>query len=889
MLPTGTRLGRYEVLTALGEGGMGEVYRAKDERLGRDVAIKILPSSFSADPDRLRRFEQEARATGALNHPNVIVVHDTGQHEGAPYVVYELLEGTTLRALLTGTPLSASRTIRLGTDIAAGLAAAHDRGIVHRDLKPENLFVTREGRLKILDFGIASVAGCAELAADTVTKQTTDPGMLVGTVGYMSPEQARGTRVDHRSDIFSLGVVLYEMLSGQRPFGRASAIETLSAIISEDPPDIPPGPGDSPAALERIARHCLEKPPDLRFQSARDVAFALEGVSTRSGTPALGLGTRTDGRSLRTRIPWIVATLATLAAIGLAVLAAQRPVAPERLARFEVRAPDGGAFQGILGVSSVISPDGSTLAMAVTTKTGPRLFLRALGSAVLSPVAGSDGASNPFWSPDSRSLGFFAAGKMMRVAVAGGAPQTICDTPTGPWVLATWGANDTILFTGSEKPGVYRVGANGGTPVAVLEPESPTSYHWPSFLPDGRHFLFYALYLNKQPEVRVGSLDSSESKIVLQGYSRAMYADPGYLLFVREGTLLAQPFDLSTLSVTGSPMPVAENLLYLRDLGQADFSVSTNGVLAYQAGNTQSRLVWLRRDGSEETDIGEPGDYGFTGLSPDETLVATDVMDRRAGTTDIQVFDLARGGKPTSVTFDPTIDWSPVFSPDGQQLAFASARRGAPHVHVKRLNDSSPAQQLVGPSAAVQFVTDWYDGAVGSFIVFHDVAPGTGLDLLQVARSGDAKPVPLVRTVGDDTDGRVSPNGRWLAYVSTETGRSEVYVRAVSGGNNRWPISTDGGVSPRWRRDGSELFYIATASTLPFGATVPDGRLMAVHVSGAAERFTAGIPKLLFPVSAKGSQYHPTHDGKRFLINTGSGTSALPITVTVNWASALPR
>ena len=889
MLPTGTRLGRYQVLTALGAGGMGEVYRAKDERLGRDVAIKILPSSFSADPDRLRRFEQEARTTGALNHPNVIVVHDTGQHDGAPYVVYELLEGTTLRALLTGTPLSASRTIRLGTDIAAGLAAAHDRGIVHRDLKPENLFVTREGRVKILDFGIASVAECRGPAADTVTKQTTDPGMIVGTVGYMSPEQARGTRVDHRSDIFSLGVVLYEMLSGQPPFGRASAIETLNAIVSEDPPDIPPGPGDSLPALERIVQHCLEKPPDLRFQSARDVGFALEGVSTRSGTHAGGPRTPSHRPSLRTRIPWIVATVATLVAIGLAVLLARRPIAPERLTRFEVRAPDGGAFQGILGVSSTISPDGSTLAMAVTTTTGPRLFLRGLDSGVSRLVAGSEGASNPFWAPDSRSLGFFAAGKMKRVGVDGGAPQTICDAPTAPWLIATWGANDTILFTGYEKPGVYRIGTNGGTPVAVLEPEGSTSYFWPSFLPDGRHFLFYALSINRPPEVRVGSLDSSESKVVLQGYSRAMYAEPGYLLFVREGTLMAHPFDLSTLSVTARPIPVAEDLLYFRDLGQADFSVSTNGVLAYQAGNTQSRLVWFRRNGFGETAIGEPGDYGFTGLSPDETSVATDIMDRRAGTTDIQVFDLARGGKPSSVTLDPTIDWSPVFSPNGQQLAFASARRGAPHVHVKRLHDSSPAQQLVAPSAAVQFVTDWYDGAAGSFIIFQDAAPGTGLDLLQVAGSGDSKPVPLVRTVGDDTDGRVSPNGRWLAYVSTESGRSEVYVRALTGGNDRWPISTDGGVSPRWRHDGRELFYIATASTLPFGATVPDGRLMAVEVSGAVDRFTAGIPKLLFPVTAKGSQYHPTRDGQRFLINTGSGASALPITVTVNWPSALTR
>ena len=890
MLPTGTRLGRYEVLTALGEGGMGEVYRAKDERLGRDVAIKILPSSFSAAPDRLRRFEQEARATGALNHPNVIVVHDTGQHDGAPYVVYELLEGMTLRALLTGTPLSASRTIRLGTDIAAGLAAAHDRGIVHRDVKPENLFVTREGRVKILDFGIASVAECTGLAADTVTKQRTDPGMIVGTVGYMSPEQARGTLVDHRSDIFSLGVVLYEMLSGQRPFGRGSAVETLNAIINEDPPDIPPGPGLSPPTLERIVRHCLEKPPDLRFQSARDVAFALEGVSTQSGTHAVGPGTRSDRPSLRTRIPWIVATVATIAAISLAAMLAWRPIAPERLTRFDVRAPDGGAFQGILGVSSVISLDGSTLAMAVTTKTGPRLFLRDLGSSVLRLVPGSEGASNPFWSPDSRSLGFFAAGKMKRVGVDGGAPQTICDAPIGTWVMATWGADDTILLTGAEKPGVYRVGADGGTLVAVLEPEDPTTlYGWPSFLPDGRHFLFYVLHTTNQAEVRVGSLDSSESKVVLQGYSRAIYADPGFLLFVREGTLMAQPFDPSTRAVTGSPMPLAEGLLYFRNLGQADFSVSTNGVLAYQAGNTESRLVWFRRDGSEGPQVGEPGDYGFTALSPDETLVATDVMDRRAGTTDIQLFDLVRGGKPSSVTLDPTIDWTPVFSPDGQQFAFASARRGPPHVHVKRLNDSSPAQQLVGPSGAVQFVTDWYDGAGGSFIVFQNVAPGTGLDLVQVARAGDLKPVPLVRTVGDDSDGRVSPNGRWLAYVSTETGRSEVYVRALTGGNDRWPISTDGGVSPRWRRNGGELFYIATASTLPMGATVPDGRLMTVEVSDKVERFTAGIPKLLFPVSAKFNQYHPTRDGERFLINTGSGASALPITVTVNWPSALAR
>ena len=687
--------------------------------------------------------------------------------------------------------------------------------------------------------------------------------MIVGTVGYMSPEQARGTRVDHRSDIFSLGVVLYEMLSGQRPFGRASAIETLNAIINEDPPDIPLGPGDSPPAFERIVRHCLEKPPDLRFQSARDVALRVGRRVDTIGHACGGTGNtlrpslltdtnsvdRCDGRnsrgdrSRRTACP---ATDCPRAAHALRRSRA-RGWHVSRNPRRLVGDLAGWVDVGHGGDDRRVARDCSCV-LSVPPHSGS-------SPAVKAPRTPSGRPTAVHWAS-------LPAGKMKRVAVDGGAPQTICDAPTGPWLMATWGANDTILFTGYEKPGVYRIGADGGTPVPVFEPERPTTlYGWPSFLPDGRHFLFYALHSNNQAEVRVGSLDSSESKVVLQGYSRAMHAEPGFLLFVREGTLMAQPFDLPTLSVRGSPMPLAEDLLYFRNLGQADFSVSTNGVLAYQAGNTQSRLVWFHRNGSEGTQIGEPGDYGFTALSPDETLVATDVMDRRAGTTDIQLFDLARGGKPSSVTLDPIIEWTPVFSPDRQQLAFASARGGPPHVHVKRLNDSSPAQQLVAPSGVVQFVTDWYDGPGGSFIIFQDASPGTRLDLVQVALSGDRKPVPLVRTVGDDTDGRVSPNRRWLAYVSTETGRSEVHVRALTGGGDRWQISTDGGMSPRWRSDGRELFYIATASTLPFGATVPDGRLMAVEVTDAAGRFTPGIPKLLFPSAPEAASTIPPVTG----------------------------
>jgi eukaryotic-like serine/threonine-protein kinase len=891
-LPVGTRVGRYHITAILGEGGMGEVYRARDDRLSREVAIKILPSSVSAHPDRIRRFEQEARATGALNHPNVVVVHDTGQHDNAPYVVYELLDGKTLREMLTGAPLPAARAIRLGIEIAAGLAAAHERAIVHRDLKPENLFVTREGRVKILDFGIASVAESVALADDAATKQATDPGVVLGTVGYMSPEQARGERVDHRSDIFSLGVVLYEMLSGQRPFKRASAIETLNAIISDEPPDLPAGAADTLPALERIVRHCLEKPPDLRFQSARDVAFALEGVGTRSGAHTVPAASRSRSALVRIYLPWTAALLATIAAMVLATSSAGRETSPERLTRFEVRAPDGGAFQGIFGVSSVISPDGTTLAMVVTTEKGPQLFLRSLDSTALRLVTGSEGASNPFWKPDSRSIGFFAANKMKRVGVDGGAPQTVCDVPFGPWRVGSWSSSDMIIFTGSQERGdIWRVPAGGGDPVVLrpVSPSPPNLFGWPWFLPDGKHFLFFEVGIGKPSLLRVGSLDSPDSTILLQVHSRAVYAEPGYLLFVREGTLMAQAFDVSTLTLSGSPVPVAEDLLYFRDLGQADFSVSSNGILAYQAGNTQSRLVWFRRNGSEDTQVGEPADYWFTNLSRDERLLAVDVMDRRAGTTDIQLFDLARGGKPSSVTLDSIVDWTPMFSPDASQLAFSSARRGAPHVHVKGLNDSAPAAQLLPPSSAVQFVTDWFAGPNGPFVVFQELSAATGLDLMQIPASGKGSPVPLVQTRGADTDGRVSPSGRWLAYVSNESGRSEVYVRPLEGGSRSWRVSTAGGVSPRWRRDGRELFYIATASTMIFGATVSDGRLMAVEVTEPVGVFSAGIPKLLFPVQARGSQYEVTRDGQRFLINTGVGPTALPITVTLNWSRGLAR
>jgi Tol biopolymer transport system component len=901
-LAAGTRLGPYEVIAPVGEGGMGEVYRARDSRLGRDVAIKVLPGAVSDAPDRLRRFEQEARATSALNHPNVLVVHDIGQHDGAPYVVSELLDGATLRQQLNGAPLPASRVAAYGVDIARGLAAAHDRGIVHRDIKPENLFVTRDGRVKILDFGVAKVLQAETgLSADTRTVEGTEPGVVIGTVGYMSPEQVRGEQVDARSDIFALGVVFYEMLAGQRPFARASKVETLNAILTETPPDLAGLQSLVPPTLDRIVRHCLEKDPAQRFQSARDVAFAIEGLGTSSGqsptsTPAL------SGRAARAG--WLAIVLGSLAVLSAAAVGMWygrrgiEAISPD--IRFEIPAPANGTLQGILGVSSVISPDGRRLVMVVTTETGPRLYVRDLASTALVPLDGTEGAVSPFWSPDSQSIAFFTATKLKRVSVGGSAPQTISEiTPASDriWSLGSWGPDGTILVTGvatgstQSTEDVVRVPAAGGAATVMVKhrPGADLLYRWPSFLPDGRHFLVYTLPAGKPGEIHVGSLDSQETRLVTQAYSRALYSESGHLLFVREGDLVAQTFDLQTLSVSGAPTVVADNLLYFRDLGQADFSVSRAGILAYQSGGTASRLVWYRRDGTEAAQLGEPADYFFLNLSSDQQSAAVDVMDRRRGTNDVRVFDLAREGQSAAVTSDQTVDWAPVLSPDGDQVAFASARRGAPHVHTKRITDPGRGEELVGPTGAVQFVTDWASTPEGQLIVYQDSTPGTGQDVMAITVGGPHTRRALVQTPADDMDGRVSPDGRWLAYTSNESGRIEVYIQPLRGSNDRWQVSSAGGVSPRWRRDGRELYYLAVAaSTLPFGGSVVEGRLMAVRID-TDRGLRRGVPTPLFPVRARGGQFQPSIDGTRFLVNVGSGTAALPITVWTNWIQALAR
>ncbi len=564
-----------------------------------------------------------------------------------------------------------------------------------------------------------------------------------------------------------------------------------------------------------------------------------------------------------------------------------------RPVRFEVSAPESGTFQGILGVSSVISPDGQYLAMAVTTSTGPRLFVRHINSTRAESIAGTEGAFNPFWSPDSRQVGFFTAGKLKTVALDGGAPRTLCDAEPGPWVVGTWGEGNHILFTGGDMSGpsnkIHQV-VGGQKLEPVLSSSDQVILAWPHFLPDGKHFLVYVVAgSGSDNEIRIAELGSQETTLLLRVNSRAVYADPGYLLYVREGTLVAHPFDATARQLTGDPVPVAENLLYFRNLGQADFSVSRNGVLAYQAGPTTSGLFWMDRKGTQLAQLGKPDDYYFLDLSSDGKKVAVDILDRTTGVTDIWLFDTDRSADSVRFTNDPFIDWTPVFSPDSSRLAFASARRGAPHLHMKALTESGQGEMLEEPTGGVQFASEWAKTSRGEVILYNGTpTPSKTYDIWARPLTGDTKPRPILQNTLPVYDGRLSPDGRWLAYVSLESGRSEVYVRAFEGAGERWPVSSGGGISPRWTREGRELVYLATASTGPFGSAAADGRLMSVAITPGPP-FVAGVPQPLFDVIARQGQYDVTAKGDRFLVNLGAGSAALPITVALDWLSGAGR
>jgi len=875
-LSAGTRCGPYEIVGPIGAGGMGEVYRAHDTRLGRDVAIKALPASVSADAERLHRFEQEARAIAALNHPNILAVYDFGSHDGAPFLVTELLDGVTLAERLEAGAMPVRKAVDVAVQIAQGVAAAHDRGIVHRDLKPANIFLTRDGHVKILDFGLAKLiepdADGSGTVAPTRTGHVTEPGMVLGTIGYMSPEQVRGQAADARSDIFAMGAMLYEMLSGRRAFMRDSSADTMAAILKEDPPDLAGDAHAIPPAADRIVRHCLEKQPEDRFQSARDLAFALAALSgpTTSTTTMAVVPSKHPA--------WLAMTAAVVgtAIVAVGATLAFRPRATSERADYAI-AVDGE-------VSHVaLSEDGQWLALVSPGETGePMLYVRRIGAPDARPLPGTDGASYPFWSPDDREIAFFAGSKLKKITVAGGAPQSLV-TIRGVARGGAWGRNGVILYAPDAGAELWRVNADGSANSAVTQLEGTEATHrWPCFLPDGDHFLMFAGDFaeggeNRTNAIYISSLSKKEKVLLARARSSVGYSDGRVYYVNADGALVAARLDLASEKLVGEPAVVVSRVAFSPSTYYATFAVSSESTLVYSAVSTanQSQLTWFDETGRELGRVGPVGVLDNPALSPDGQRVAYDSNDFKAKNVDVWIWDLARSSS-SRFTFDPMEETTPVWSRDGATIAY---REVTPLVRLKSASGIGTNRALAKPGRASDDMlpTSWSPDGKEILCVYQS-SNGGHLDL---APTDGGAIRPFLVASGSQTNGQISPDGKWVAYASNETGDWEIYATTFPTAAGKWQISHGGGTEPRWRGDGAALFYLA-----------PGNELTTVSVSTAGS-FSTGAPRPLFAIRARAPisstdifTYDVARDGKRFLVNQYlKPDQAPPLGLVLNAAS----
>jgi Tol biopolymer transport system component/predicted Ser/Thr protein kinase len=847
-LASGTRLGAYEILAPLGAGGMGEVYRARDTRLDRTVAIKVLPANVASRPELRQRFEREARAVSSLNHPHICVLHDIGQQDGIDFLVMEYLEGETLAGRLARGPLSPDQALRHAIEIAEALGQAHRQGVFHRDLKPGNVMLTKSGA-KLLDFGLARM----KVGDPDAPTQLTQEGTILGTLQYMAPEQLEGKETDARGDIFAFGAVLYEMVTGHKAFAGQSQASIIAAIVSGQP-----APMESAPALEYVVRRCLAKDPDERWQNAQDIAGQLKWIA-QGGAVATAAPPRVRSRE---RLAWGLVTVLLVCAAALGfVHFRQRPPAL-RAVRFQIDHPRSAPIG-----SFAVSPDGQRIVI-----TGPagrseqRLVVRSLDSLTGQELPGTEGAFFPFWSPDSRTIAFRSEGSLMKVDAGGGPVQPL--TPAASTFAGSWSRAGVILFNPGGGQPLYQMPAAGGQarPATTLDP-SQARHDFPYFLPDGRHFLY-----GDGQQAFIGSLDAKEGKRLPIAGFRVVYG-AGYLVYDAGALLLAQPFDLERLEVAGEAVPIAEHV------APGGLSVSETGVLAYRAADAfRSELVWLHRSGKRLSTVGEPADYSNPALSPDKNKLAVSIRDPVSRTRDIWIFDLARGTS-SRLTFDPADETNPVWSPDGSRIAFHSGRTGVASLYQKVVAGAGSDELLLDLKRRL-IMEGWSPD--GRFVVYSAPSEKTAGDLWSLPLTGESKPFPVVQDPRGQGEAAFSPNGRWIAYRSTESGRDEVYVRAFPPSGGKWQISTGGGTDPRWRRDGKELFYRART------------RMMAVEVRTEGGSFEFGVAKPLFeiralPVASR-SQYDVSADGQRFLVNTPlEENSSRPITVVLNWTAALPR
>ncbi len=883
---------QYEILEQLGEGGMGIVYKAKDTKLDRFVALKFLTKNVgSSDSDR-QRFMQEAKAAATLNHPNICTIYDVAEFEGQLFIAMEFIDGETLRDRKNN--ISFKQSIDIGIQIAEALAAAHEKGIVHRDIKPENVMLRKDGLVQIMDFGLAKLQGVSRLTRE---------GNTVGTIGYMSPEQVQGFNVDHRTDIFSFGVLLYELISGQSPFKGMHETAIIYEIVNVDVSPMSSVKPEIDPTLDAIVLECLEKDLTERAQSIKQIAVDLKRYKRESSRqrvsritavrpaihplePSEGLKP-SEGLLSRNRIPWIAALLFFVGMTTFAAMYFIRPSVNKTIIRSSLLPSEKTSYSNIDGGGQIaLSPDGSKLAFVASDSAGKnRLWVRSLSSFSALPLPGTEGAKFPFWSPDNRFIAFFASSKMKKIEASGGPALTICDAPNGRG--GTWNREGVIAFAPNWVGPIHQVPSAGGAPTAITKLDTTRreqTHRWPYFLPDGKHFLYFSRSSAGGAETEVdaicvASLDGSVNKRLFSASSNIAYASKN-ILFIRQTSVMAQEFDVNDLTLVGEAFPIAEQVRYDVGFNRGSFTVSENDVLIYLTGSSQSGfdLTWFNRSGILMNTVGEAASYSVSSLSPDGKKLVFSIFDPQSRNRDVWLHDLGRNVR-TRFTFDKAVEESPIWSPDGSRIIYSSDRKGRLDIYQKAVSGVG-GEELLFESAVDKYPYDWsLDGRYIIYITAGD--PKTKLDLWVLPLFGDRKPIPFLQTEFEEDAAFFSPDGRWIAYQSNESGRNEIYVKPFPAPGERWQISTAGGTHPRWRRDGRELYYLSD-----------DQKMMVAQVKISGSTFEVGTVKPLFDLQSKGVvgiYGYVTANGERFLIGTAVGSSSVPLTLVLNWNAELKK
>lgn len=858
LLSAGDTLGPYEILRPIGAGGMGEVYKARDIRLDRSVAVKVLPDHIARREDARVRFEREARTVASLNHPHICALYDIGDQGGTRYMVMELLEGETLATRLTKGAIPLEQALTFATQIADALDRAHRAGVTHRDVKPGNIMLTRDGA-KVLDFGLAKTTHKPGPTEQTLTAALTTERAVIGTPQYMAPEQFEGRETDARSDIWAFGAALYEMVTGKMAFQGKDYSSLVGAILAADPPPMAVDPF-TPVWLERLVRRCLAKDPEDRWQSMRDVVLELRSPAADTLLPA-------EPR----RWPWIaVAALSAIIAIVVSFLHFRKPAPELPVLITSILPPDKATFN-----EAVISPDGKLLAFTATSEGKRQLWVRPIRAHAAQPLPRTEGAVFPFWSPDSQWIGYFAQGRLEKMRPVGGPAQTLCNVDTG--YGGAWSPQGVIVFASAD--GLWRVAEFGGSAAPI---STGGNDRWPLFLPRGRRYLYLAV--GERPQVFLGDLDSKQTARLVGDESSPGYAEgpagEGYLLFVRDETLMAQRLDTGRGALSGDAFPVVEGIgLAGTSRGSFSFSVSRNGILVYVPGSSRRvQLAWTDRSGTRLEILNEKATrVNGPGLSPDGKKMAFGALmpGPRSDAWDVWIRDLANGGS-TRLTLSGGI--LPIWSPDGGRIVFSSRRAGLDNLnlYVKMANGGGK-EELLLKSPNAQYPSDWS----GQLLLYSELDPKTKSDLLVLPMVGDRKPSPFIRTEFNESQGTFSPGGKWIAYSSDESGRAEIYVQPYPATGARWQVSRDGGRWSQWRRDGKELYWLDG-----------DGTLMAAEVS-VSPTFRYGTPQALFEtgITSANERFAVSGDGKRFLIPAlmEDPRSAHPLMVVQNWLAAAKR